>query len=264
MHKLLFLSVLFLFGCASLPMVTSVKEQPEGKYEYSYYNKENQILYKVTNDENNLHLILNTTAQASILKILKTGLTIYFDVNGKKKRDVFVHYPFKLKSDLEKEEFKKEDKGEPSGRSLNYFVSQIPPELIFSSYSVAENINLNNKDADIKDSITVLNKDEIVYELTIPLSRISKKGSFSLANLSIGVVSGKFEIPNNHGPISTRPVNAGNGSGAGGMVSNGPAGGGMVNQASNDIPSGAGSTGDPELTALGIPIEFWFKVSLIK
>lgn len=96
MKLISFLSLIILSGCMSLPMVNSVNEQPVGKYEYSYYNNQHQILYKVTNDDSNLHVILNTSSPASVLKIIKTGLTIYFDVSGKKKQTVFIHYANQL------------------------------------------------------------------------------------------------------------------------------------------------------------------------
>ncbi len=254
-----------LTACVSLPMVSSVSEKPEGKYEYSYYNKESQVLYKVTNDDKNLHVILNTTSQASILKILKTGLTIYFDISGKKKQDVFVHYPYKLNYDLKKEDYKKDANTDPNKKNLNYFVSQIPAELIFSDHNATEHINLHDVNIDIKDSITVLHNDEIIYELIIPLSRISKKGLFSLANLSIGVVSGKFDIPTarNVGGTTARPGGISSGVGASGGMPSGSNAGNMANQPSDDIPSAAGSTGDSDLSTMGIPIEFWFKVKLV-
>lgn len=244
----------------SLPMVNSVNEQPVGKYEYSYYNNQHQILYKVTNDDSNLHVILNTSSPASVLKIIKTGLTIYFDVSGKKKQTVFIHYPFKLNTNLQKD--KKEEANE---RSLRYFVSQIPAELVYSAYGKNQTFQLNNKNSEIKDSITVVKENEIVYELCIPLNRISMNGKYPLTNLSIGIVSGQFELPNgnNNQTVSSRS-NVSNGNSAGGMVTNAPTGGGMVNQAANDVPNSANNDYNPELANLTLPIDFWFKVNLFK
>ncbi len=265
MKSLLILSLFALFGCMSLPTVSSVKEQPSGKYEYSYYNNQNQILYKVTNDDSNLHVILNTSSSASILKILKTGLTIYFDVTGNKKQTVFIHYPFKLNNILQKENDKKEINTEPTSRSLKYFVSQIPSELVYSAYGKNETIQLSDTKSDIKDSITVLKDNEIVYELTIPLNRISMNGKYPLTNLSIGIESGKFELPNsnnNQTPSTRTGVSSGNN--AGNMVNNGPTGGGMVNQAANDVPNSANTDYSNEQANMALPIEFWFKVLLSK
>jgi len=256
-------SIFVLFGCMSLPMVNSVKEQPEGKYEYSYYNNQHQILYKVTNDDSNLHVILNTSSAASILKVLKTGLTIYFDVTGKKRHDVFVHYPYKMTSDLQKETYTKDIKAEPSARSLNYYVSLIPAELIYSAYAKNEAIHLHNTNSGITDSITVIKDNEIIYELCIPLNRITMNGKYPLTNLSIGIVSGQFDLPNKNELPSTR-TGVSTGNNAGGMVTNAPTGGGMVNQAANDVPNSAATDYNPDLANMAIPIEFWFKVNLFK
>lgn len=263
MKFLILVSALALCGCMSLPMVNSVKEQPVGKYEYSYYNNQHQILYKVTNDDSNLHIILNTSSAASILKILKTGLTVYFDVTGKKRKDVFVHYPYQMTTDLQKETINKDIKTEPSERSLNYFVSQIPAELVYSAYSKNEAIHLHANNTGITDSIKVIKDNEIIYELCIPINRITMNGKYPLTNLSIGIVSGQFELPNkNELPPTRTGVSSGNS--AGGMVTNAPTGGGMVNQAANDVPNSATTDYNPDLANMAIPIEFWFKVNLFK
>lgn len=263
MKSIFLISLISLCGCVSLPMVSSVKEQAAGKYEYSYYNNQHQILYKVTNDDTNLHVILNTSSSTSILKILKTGLTIYFDVTGKKRQDVFIHYPFKLKTELQNENYKEDMKAEPSARSLNYYVSQIPAELVYSAYGKNETIKLS-RNSEIKDSITVIKENEIVYELCIPLSRLSINGKYSLTNLSIGIVSGQFELPSNKSELPSTRTGVSTGNSAGSMVTNAPTGGGMVNQAANDVPSTANADYNSDLANLAMPIEFWFKVVLSK
>jgi hypothetical protein len=47
----------------------------------------------VSNDQDNLHIKFKTADQSSIMKILKQGTHLYFDTQGKKKKNVYLDYP---------------------------------------------------------------------------------------------------------------------------------------------------------------------------
>ncbi|MBD0779949.1 hypothetical protein HPE56_19295 [Maribacter sp. ANRC-HE7] len=52
------------------------------------------ILYKVSQDDNYVYLNISTTDTKTSMSIIRTGLTVYYDIKGKKKKDVYVKYPY--------------------------------------------------------------------------------------------------------------------------------------------------------------------------
>jgi hypothetical protein len=112
--------------------------------------------------------------------------------------------------------------------------------------------------SDIHASIRTINKKEIVYDLIIPLKRISQEGIPSLAKLSLGIVSGKTTDSSANDDMGGGP----GGFGGGGMEGGGPGGfggGGM---------DGGGPGGPPPggfgMSSSNSPIDIWFKVNLQK
>ena len=46
----------------------------------------NNILYKVSQEGNYIHLNISTTDKKTATSIIRNGLTIYYDIKGKKKK----------------------------------------------------------------------------------------------------------------------------------------------------------------------------------
>jgi hypothetical protein len=80
-------------GCSSLEPVTSVPEDQLGSKKQMWVDYDSHIQYMVSNNANNLHLKLITTDRETVGKILRNGLYVYFDLMGKKKKDIFLQYP---------------------------------------------------------------------------------------------------------------------------------------------------------------------------
>ena len=51
------------------------------------------LLYKISQEDNYVHLNISTHDKMSAMSILKNGLTIYYDIDGKKQKDVSIKYP---------------------------------------------------------------------------------------------------------------------------------------------------------------------------
>jgi hypothetical protein len=51
------------------------------------------VVYKVFDDSQNFNVSVSTKDTDVIMSMLRLGISIYFDVKGKEKEDVFVKYP---------------------------------------------------------------------------------------------------------------------------------------------------------------------------
>ena len=90
MRKLFLLLLLPLTSCVSLDTVVSDTKTTNAIIEYRYYDSKSDIRYHITNDKENLYIKLNTIEPASIMKIFKTGLTVYFYTKGQKNKNRYI------------------------------------------------------------------------------------------------------------------------------------------------------------------------------
>ncbi|HXB95371.1 MAG TPA: hypothetical protein VNU70_09440, partial [Puia sp.] len=49
--------------------------------------------YNVTNDDKNLYIAVSSADDNTQLRILRSGMTLYFDPKGKKDKDISLHFP---------------------------------------------------------------------------------------------------------------------------------------------------------------------------
>jgi len=228
MKRLFFFAVIFLSACTSMNKVESTHEKDLIKNEYTYSDPDSQIRYDITNDSKNIHIRLNTADFATISKILRTGLKICFDVNGKKSSKVYFEYPLAQERQPQRQG-QGEGRTRPEGGNiamgfnLGKMIDQISNEGEFDRNGTKERVLVLSNDSDIKASIRDLSSSEIIYDLVMPISRISKDGIAALSKLSVGIVSGKTE---NGGGASGagRSGGMGGGGGRGGMGGGGRGG----------------------------------------
>ena len=260
MRRLIFFSLIFFCGCSSLELFTSLPEKAETKNDYRFYNANSKIRYQITNDEKNLIIRLNTVEIPTIMKMLRAGLTFYFDVNGKKQTKVYFQYPLAHNGQKsvapERQEFPKGQRPEMDIKGMLVKASKIG---VFVSNDKTEEISVLSPNAEIRVNIEALNSSEITYELSIPFTKISANGISALSNLSIGIVSGKLEIPEKTGG---RHGGMQEGGSPGGMQGGAPPNGGGRRQGGMQ---GAGRPDDgADMISMSTAIEFWFKVDLAK
>lgn len=240
--------VLLLAACASVTPVTSSPEK-EPKNGYRFYDAESKVRYHVSNDAENLYITLNTAEPASILKIMRTGLWIYFDVEGKKHRNVFVQYPL---MDAEGATFNEEDEENNPMQNplrLQHEIEELRMEAIYNNGKTQDLITTLG--SGIQVVLTAPSPQEITYRIQMPFSKISDIPFSDLQKLSVGIVSGGLE---NKVVRKTRPSNAS-------MQNNQMPG--MQNAGPNGNLMG-GQLGGADFSGLTVPIEFWLNITLYR
>lgn len=184
--------IIILVSCTSLSTVNSIDENNSKTAIYKNYDAASQIKYLVSNDDQNLHLSLKTNHRPTIAKILRAGLTIYFDSEGKKKKNVYVKYPLESPQDLN------QLKGNGGPKKPDYLKSLIHATSVGAEYGFfdqKQSFVITNPNTDIQISLQTNSEKELVYDLIIPFKKLSTNGRADLSNLSIGIVTGSFDIP---------------------------------------------------------------------
>jgi len=272
MNRLFIFAVIFLSACTSMNKVESTHEKNLVKNEYTYSDPDSQIRYDITNDSKNIHIRLNTADFATISKILRTGLKICFDVNGKKSSKVYFEYPLAQERQPQRQgqgegRTRPEGGNYAMGFNLGKMIDQISNEGEFDRNGTKERVLVLSNDSDIKASIRDLSNSEIIYDLVMPISRISKDGIAALSKLSLGIVSGKTE---NGGGGASGAGRSGGGGGRGGMGGGGRGGmggggrGGMGGGGRGGMGGGEGGSGGMDRSSQAKPVDFWFRLDLQK
>jgi len=198
MNKLSLLLVIFLCGCGSMKTIDSTTEiNTDSNEVFPHLDLDLKIRYQISNDDKNLHVKLTSTDYTIISKILTTGLRVCFDEKGGKKDKLYLEYPRYQKQEFSDRIMARVRNTQRENFSLNNLINEVPNEAIFGDNGTIEPFPVIPADtSDIKVSIKLVNRTEMLYDLLIPFSRISKKGISSLAHLSIGIVTQSPNIPN--------------------------------------------------------------------
>jgi hypothetical protein len=227
---LLLLSGISLAGCAhKLAPMGHLQSTPvvadgipnEWSQPLRFSNENYTIQYNVTNDSKNVYVCVLSRDETTMLRMLRSGMTIYFDPKGEKNKDIGLHFPLRKQPDPAS--FRNRN-GEPMTNSNNNGWKE---ELLTQSdyygttgFASIENgqFGVADKKGPIQVGIKLNNQDSLlVYEAIIPLQNILGTGLNSRSPkkaFSVGIV---LNAPVVGG--SSRPY--GGGGGGGGMRLNG-------------------------------------------
>lgn len=258
------LSFILIASCTtSKLMVNSLTINEKTMDTYNYYDEDSKISYQLFNDDDNLYLNLKTFDRMSIVKILKSGLIIYFDEIGKKNKTVAIEYPLHNKNfNFEQLRPQKGSNG-ISTFDVNQLIRSVPNDAVFINNEDVErfNLELNSTNISVKLEAIEINLEKgLTYKLKIPIREITKKPIVALENFSIGIESGKIKAPLVQS--DGRPSGGGRPAGGGGGR---PSGGGRPAGVGGGRPSGGGRpTNIPsDVSNIAKPISIWFNLGVL-
>lgn len=201
------------------------------------------ILYKVSQDGSYVYLNISTTDKKTAMSIIRNGLTVYYDIKGKKKKDVYVKYPYSN----EPRQFRQgsQENNDSNAIDLKSIIEKLPAEAEYSSFEEKQEFNkgLNNLDISIENNYTDSNQ-LFEFSIKIPKAKIASQENNDFSKLSIGVVTNKMDgtINKERGQGQNQGMRSGGGRG------NGNRRGGMRGQ----------DRQRPNSTDEKATIDFWF------
>ncbi|MEP7142779.1 MAG: hypothetical protein ABI707_07910 [Ferruginibacter sp.] len=221
-----------------------------------------QVLYNVTNDNDNIYVALETHDEATALKILRAGVNIYIDPAAGESKDICLAFPLANTSSSPSKN--RNTGGTKPGRN------EMRESLLIQaiSFNATGFKNMENRLYDVSDKSKIKvaikpgDNSSLGYEAVIPIQYIfgnSPGSKNSVRNVSVGVVINATRNTENNSRtnVSGSGQRHGGGRGAGGRMG----GGGGGNYRRNN------TTGDPNLqtsdrSAMAKQDANWYKFKL--
>jgi len=226
---------------------------------YPEYDEKAQLGYAVSNDRENLYISVETGDQATQLKILKNGLTVWIDKAGGKDEVTAINYPIPSTFTKKGDPSSKEDQGMklPQGQGgdnvqrLRLAMSERIKKLIDDAreYSLegfrACNFQfpiLERDSCGIMVRINIDEDNELVWEAVVPLKSFYPKGQVDKRDAG-HAMSICFETTGLPRPAGERGSGSGNRAGGGGFRPSVGMGGGMGMRMGGGMHSGGNRGG---------------------
>lgn len=256
---LLIIITLLFSSCAKLPVYESKIYVPSEKENLlnpltSNYDKKTNIQIGIANNDSILYIQAIFHDKQSYKKIMRGGLTVFFDPLGKKKKN----YQLKIeKTEVQLTEY--ELMTRQRNNNLNNPQQNMPStiDMMYNKVTWDKNgdkfvfyRNLQNKPIGVK--LGANKQNELLLEIEIPLKEIPLETGQNL--FSIGIESSSVESGNMSGQRPSAEMSSG-GSRSGGGGRGGGGGGGMSGGKSGGSRP-AGSSSEME------SIKIWFQVEL--
>jgi len=254
-HALLYAALLAMVSCSknlapvghyqSTPVVADGNAS-DWELPLRFSNKEYTVSYNPTNDKKNVYLIVLSKDEAMEQRILKSGITIYFDPKGETNKKIALTFP--------------EHKSNRSGAartnrhtdSVTTTSMMVPPaadlsQLVFQSdtYDAEGFFNLENGQYGIKDKrskiqigLRVSADSGLVYEAIVPINYLLEDGLTAKnlkKNFSAGIII--------HTDATAPRRNTNTGSNGGGMSPRISMGGGFGSMGMGRMGMGMGMGG---------------------
>lgn len=254
--QIVFLSLL-IFGCATTEKLRQTTQQikvdgiSDDWPQLVHYNKDLGIIYGVTYDNSHLYVIAKTYEENAKRKILSSGLTIWINPNGKKKKVFGVKYPIMQGAS-------RNGNREPSaGREKSLNMGELNKVMLQGLFS--DNLQIVQK-SDLKIDLDVMIKldslQDLVYEFKVPLALLKQKSKSDLEKIAIG-----FELNETERPTQGNRTADGGGGGQGSGMSRGGGASRSGGRPSGGQRGGGASSGQSGTNTSQSQV-FWYKVAL--
>lgn len=259
-----FVFVFLVSSCTKMPIYKSTSYNKTTNREIvspltANFDEKNSISYGVANDDTHLYLQAIFLNRESLMKIMRGGLNIYFDSEGKKKKD----YHLKI------------EKAEAQLSEYELMVRQGSRDISNQQKNMATTIDMMynkitwNKNGDrfifyrnlqlepIAVKLGPNKQNELMLEIKIPLAELPLSDSQNL--FSIGIETGSVSSGN----MSAQRQSAGMSGGRSGGGRGGRGGGGGGKSGGGGMSGGKSGGSRPMTQPSGVsPIKIWFQVQL--
>ena len=144
------------------------------------------IAYKINQDANTIYISVSTSDKKTMMTMLHRGVTVYFDLKGKKKKSVYVQYPKEsAKPNFNNGQPRTEDRPD-----LKEILDDMPKYALYKNLDSQSQFHIGLNALDIALSFSEIDRETLLYELRIPKEKIGSKSKNDFSKLSIGVLIG--------------------------------------------------------------------------
>lgn len=148
------------------------------------YDKDTKLGYTITKDNSHMYVTVNTQDRIVQLKMMRNGVTIFFDDEGKKKKNLSVKYPTKKSQAFDIEKIKKMRENGNRQEMLQKMMASLGTDIKITEDGEERTINkeLNNEGVFVNHKISL---EGLSYTLKVPLSYIESQSDIKSIGISI-------------------------------------------------------------------------------
>jgi len=262
-------SFLLFSSCSKLPVYQSQKNVSNEKENFinplhTSFDKKSNVSYGVANDTTHLYIQAIFRERENLMKIMRGGLNVYFDPEGKKKKK----YQLKIeKAEVQLTEYEMMIRKGNSNLSNPQQNMPATIDIMFNKVTWDKNgdkfvFYRNMQKEPLAINLGPNKQNELMLEIKMPLSELpisSDQNLFSIGIESGSVTNGSMsgQRPNSGMSGGGSRGGGGRGGGRGGGGGGGRSGGGM-----SGGKSGGGSRPAGSAPSGMEPIKLWFQVQL--
>ncbi len=236
LKSFIFLSLL-LSACTAVPTYTN-KWKVDAEYRSDFptgVDANNKIRWTSYNDNDNLYVSIESGFKPTQIKMLKQGVTLFFDSTQKKKEDIFIKYPANLvDNNISRSEYKSNALTTPYK-----VIDKIPSTISFRGIN-GHNLIDRNQESNVNVQVEFDSIAGLSYHFSIPLTELGIVNMERQSEVMMGIKCNGMPIPST--PPSTQGRGPGGKGGRGGK------------------PSGTTPRPPAINSDLIRPIEFWVKI----
>ncbi|GAB2985332.1 hypothetical protein GCM10027049_24910 [Mucilaginibacter puniceus] len=171
----------------------------------AYYNADKKIHYTISNDKNNLYLVIKTNDEKQFNNILFGGVTFSIDTKGRKKKTQSITFPLQEMVITESITFNTLDQKRNEARS-----TQLKKIEVKGFSDISEDRMYNGNPYKIQTALNFDDNGYLVYEEAIPLALFKAEGlatSEWAYNIKLNAVTARLQ-PNSQTTVGTATVSS--------------------------------------------------------
>ena len=230
------------------------------------------VSYILTQDDRNLYLNVSTSDEKTIMSMLHLGVSVFFDIKGKKKENVYIKYPLETKPPIRKRNnetrenigFEEEDENRKL-MILNILEKDYSQKAEYGYFDESREFNILLNTLEVSVAFTYdENEGLFEYNLQIPKSLIDTDSKLNLEKLTIGVKTNTVERKKNENAglnANLGGISVGQQGGSRGGGQGGPPGGGKGIGGQKGVQKGPPKEHNQDKPS-GIELNYWFDAKL--
>lgn len=224
------------------------------------YDEKSTFLYYFSNDETNLYIYLIISEKASLQKVMRYGLTTWFNADAKQKKSLGIQFPVPV---IEGNGPPARKEGQAPGERKDMMIGLMAAKnkqmilVGFSGKGTRDTVRVS-ENKEFRAKLEMKDKEKLLVSLSVPISKIESAGKNEPDNMiSIGFETGYMDL-NRQGIGQTGEAQQGQSGHGGGMYGGPPPGGTSTTGTAGERSSGnSGQADQPDISQLAKPTRLW-------
>jgi len=222
------------------------------------FEEKSQFLFLISNDEKNLYVDLMVADKAAVQKIMRFGLTTWFNPEAKHKKALGIQFPLTAEGESEPA-FMKDKGGDRKEMRMAMMASKNAEMVLVGFGAKGEQKVIDPRiDTTFHGKVEMMEGGKLWVSLVFPLEKLGRNNLETLKNpFSVGFETGYLDLTRQGTPAGGGSGSGGGESHGGGMHGGGMPGGGPPAGGGTGGPTGGASQQQPDISQLASPSKLW-------